>query len=539
LTVHLLGKGSFEAVWQTLSTARLNAQYLFPEHRVQNHQTPEAHPMKKMRIQIKETLLTLVIVVLMSTLVYGAQPDPTTNSDQAGGTVHQALNEAPVEHFDRTSESFAPAVKKVAPAVVRIITALRYNTPADLTSDVQGALRSYVSGEVPRVRSGIVGGGLGSGVIVTEHGYILTTGHLLAGVNEAAVTLQDGRDFNAKVIGLDAKSDIAVIKIDAHQLPTIPLADSRNVQVGDLVLAIGHPFGVGQTVTHGIVSATNRGGMGFEDSESFIQTDAPINPGNSGGALVDVTGQLIGINTAILSSSGGNLGIGFAVPSDVARRVMADLLMYGYVVRGYLGVETQDLTPGLAKEFKLQGATGVLVAAVAHNGPAEKAGLQVGDVINRFDDKDVQDSRQLKLSVAESKPGQVIPLEILRDGSARSLRVTLRNASTIDLVARTDRTVYEANPGALQGVFVGELNSELRQKLKIPHDVQGAFVFDLHAYSMAAQAGLRPGDVIQSINQHEIRNAAEASQLAQTVRDKHLLLRVWSSAGSHFIRLED
>jgi serine protease Do len=279
--------------------------------------------------------------------------------------------------------------------------------------------------------------------------------------------------------------------------------------------------------------------MGFEDSESFIQTDAPINPGNSGGALVDVTGQLIGINTAILSSSGGNLGIGFAVPSDVARRVMADLLMYGYVVRGYLGVETQDLTPGLAKEFKLQGATGVLVAAVAHNGPAEKAGLQVGDVINRFDDKDVQDSRQLKLSVAESKPGQVIPLEILRDGSARSLRVTLRNASTIDLVARTDRTVYEANPGALQGVFVGELNSELRQKLKIPHDVQGAFVFDLHAYSMAAQAGLRPGDVIQSINQHEIRNAAEASQLAQTVRDKHLLLRVWSSAGSHFIRLED
>ena len=197
------------------------------------------------------------------------------------------------------------------------------------------------------------------------------------------------------MIGLDPKSDIAVIKIAAHHLPTVPLADSRKVQVGDLVLAIGHPFGVGQTVTHGIVSATDRGGMGIEDYESFIQTDAPINPGNSGGALVDVTGHLIGINTAILSSSGGNLGIGFAVPSDLARRVMTDLVKYGYVVRGYLGVEAQDLTPELATEFKLHNATGVLVGGVSPNGPAEQAGLKVGDVISRFDGKEVLDARQL------------------------------------------------------------------------------------------------------------------------------------------------
>jgi len=329
-----------------------------------------------------------------------------------------------------------------------------------------------------------------------------------------------------------------VIRIDTHHLPTISLADSRNMQVGDLVLAIGYPFGVGQTVTHGIVSAIDRG-MGIEDYESFIQTDAPINPGNSGGALVDVTGGLIGINTAILTSSGANLGIGFAVPSDLARKVMADLMNYGYVVRGYLGVETQDLTPGLAKEFKLDGATGVLVGGVMHNGPAEQAGLQVGDVITRFDGKDVHDSRQLKLSVAESKPGQIVPLEVLRDSSVRPIRVTIRHASTFDLLAVSDQRAYEQNPGALPGVFIGEINSELRQKLKIPRDVQGAFVFDLYAYSMAAQAGLRPGDVIQAINQQDIMNAAEASRLTQKANDKRTLLRVWSNAGSHFVLIED
>jgi serine protease Do len=296
---------------------------------------------------------------------------------------------------------------------------------------------------------------------------------------------------------------------------------------------------VGQTVTHGIVSATDRGGMGIEDYESFIQTDAPINPGNSGGALVDVTGHLIGINTAILSSSGGNLGIGFAVPSDLARRVMTDLVKHGYVVRGYLGVEAQDLTPELAKEFKLHSVAGVLVGAVTPNGPAEKAGVEVGDVIRRFDGKDVHGARQLKLSVAEIKPGQTVPVEVLRDGSATPLRVTISQASNSDLLAKAARNAYEQDPGALQGVIIGELNSEFRQKLSIPRDVQGAVVLDLHTYSAAAQAGLRPGDVILSINRKEVRNAGDASQLTQNAKDKRTLLRVWSSSGSHFILIED
>ena len=474
----------------------------------------------------------------MAALILALQQATANECGKPDEVINDSVNEAPAHHFDRSLESFAPAVKKVAPAVVRIVTALNAVNPADLTGGSQDTLRNYVSGPVARLRSSLAQGGLGSGVIVTGDGYILTTSHLVAGANEVEVTLQDGRDFNAKVIGLDPESDIAVIKITARDLPTVPLADSRKVQVGDVVLAIGHPFGVGQTVTHGIVSATDRGGMGIEDYESFIQTDAPINPGNSGGALVDVTGQLIGINTAILSSSGGNLGIGFAVPSELARRVMTDLVKYGYVIRGYIGVEAQDLTPGLAKEFKLRNTSGVLVGGVVHNGPAALAGLQAGDVITRFDGKDVADSRHLKLSVAEARPGQTVPIGVMRDGSIRPLRVTICNASISDLLTGTDRTREEQNPGTLEGVFLGEINSELRQKLEIPRHVHGAFVFDLHPYSLAAQAGLRPGDVIQSINRQEVGNAGEALRLTQDTKERRALLRIWRNGGSHFLLVD-
>ena len=267
---------------------------------------------------------------------------------------------------------------------------------------------------------------------MTEDGYILTNSHLVNGAKEVEVTLHDGREFKAKVIGLDAQSDLAVVKIDAHDLPTIPLAESRKVRVGDLVLAIGNPFGMGQSVTHGIVSATDRG-LGIQSYERFIQIDAPINPGNSGGALVDVTGRLIGINTAILSSSGGNQGIGFAIPSDVASRVLTDLVKYGHVGRGYLGVEAQNLTPELAEEFNFGGAIGALVGGVAPNGPAEIAGLQAGDVITGFDGKEMRDARQLMLSVTEAKPCHTARVEVVRNGSAKQLRVILGQHRIMDL----------------------------------------------------------------------------------------------------------
>ena len=493
--------------------------------------------MKTTRVQARRTRLLLAFgaVLLTAGFILRAEQDPAAGSDSSCNPSKQPAHAAPMQPSKGPSESFAPTVKKVAPAVVRIVTALRLETLSDGAAKNEDPLWRYFVGQAAHGGSRHpIECGLGSGVIVTEDGYILTNCHLVNGPTEIKVTLQDGREFNAKVVGLDPKSDIAVIKISAHDLPTVSVAESRNVQVGDVVLAIGNPFGVGQTVTHGIVSATDRGGMGIEDYESFIQTDAPINPGNSGGALVDVNGHLIGINTAILSHSGGNLGIGFAVPSDLALKVMADLVKHGYVVRGYLGVEAQDLPPELAKEFGLKHATGALVAAVVPSAPAARAGLEVGDVITRFDGKEMRDARQLKLLVAEVKPGQAVPVEVLRNGSTWPLRVTIAQASDWERLAKAQRSCDE-HPGPLQGVTMGELNGELRQQLRVPRYVQGAVVLDVNQLSAAAQAGLRPGDVLQSVDRQEVKTAEEASRVAQNTTNKRMLLRVWSNSGSRFL----
>ena len=297
--------------------------------------------------------------------------------------------------------SFAPIVDKVAPAVVKIeITATRRNAAMEGMPD---SLRQFFGNQFggmlppqsmrPRVEHGV-----GSGVVITKDGYILTNNHVVDGAKEVKVTLTDGREFTAKVIGRDPKTDIAVVKIDADNLPVVPLADSSKVKVGDVVLAVGNPFGVGQTVTEGIVSAKNRGNVGIEDYEDFIQTDAAINPGNSGGALVDIDGRLIGINTAILSDSGGSQGVGFAVPSDLARTVMESLVKDGHVTRGYIGVMIQNVTPALAQEFNLKESTGALIGDVVANGPADQAGFKEGDVVTVFNGQKITDSRQLQLT---------------------------------------------------------------------------------------------------------------------------------------------
>jgi len=480
-------------------------------------------------------LLSLTAFILMPGVVAGAQPVADPGSGQRGNTNPPPGNVLPAQRLDSRLASFAPAVKKVAPAVVRIITALTAQDIADGTGGMGDALRRSSFGQLPRERSSVVvEWGVGSGVIVTKDGYILTNCHVVNGARDVAVTLPDGREFKAVVVGVDARSDLAVVKIGARDLPTVPLAESQTVQVGDQVLAIGNPFGMGQSVTHGIVSATDRG-LGIRGCEQFIQIDAPINPGNSGGALVDVTGCLIGINTAILSSSGGNQGIGFAIPSDVASRVMADLIKYGYVSRGYLGIESQNLTPELAKEFNIDGATGVLVGGLVPNGPAEMAGLQVGDVITGFDGKEVRDGHQLMLAVTQERPCHPARVDVVRNGSAKSLRVILGEAPDNELAANRDQPADPQDPGALQGVVLIELSSPVRQLLKIPRHVQGAVVLDLQAYSAAAQAGLRPGDVIESIERHEVRSTDEASGLIHSARHQGMLLRVWSSGGSHFL----
>jgi len=381
--------------------------------------------------------------------------------------------------------------------------------------------------------------GMGSGVVVTKDGYLLTNNHVVDNADEVKVALQDGREFTAKVVGRDPKSDVAVIKIDAKDLPAVSMADSDKVEVGDIVLAVGNPFGIGQTVTTGIVSATGRGGAIGLDYEDFIQTDAAINPGNSGGALVDGEGRLIGINTAILSRSGGNQGIGFAIPVNLARDVMESLVKDGHVTRGYLGVMIQDLTPALAKEFKLKDSNGALVGDVTPRSPAEKAGLKNGDIIIEFNGKKVTDSRHLKLEVARVKPGESVPLKVLRDGSTKTLNVAVKEMPGSESVAKGDRPNNPDDNGTLNGVTVGDLDARARQEYDLPANVRGVVVTEVQPDSAAAEAGLKPGDVIQEINRQPVRSAEEAVRMTEKTDSKRTLLRVWRNGGSRYVVVDE
>jgi serine protease Do len=316
------------------------------------------------------------------------------------------------------------------------------------------------------------------------------------------------------------------------------MADSDQVQVGDIVLAVGNPFGVGQTVTTGIVSATGRGNLGIEDYEDFIQTDAAINPGNSGGALVDIEGRLIGINTAIFSRSGGNQGIGFAVPSDLARDVMDSLIKDGHVTRGYLGVMIQDISPALAKEFKLKDSTGALVGDVVPKGPADKAGLKDGDVVVEYNGKKVTDSRRLRLAVGATKPGTTVPVKLLRDGSSKSLEVTVQALPGSEQLAK-NKAPADANNGTLNGVGVSDLDQQARQQLKVPDNVKGVVVTEVQPDSPAAEAGIKQGDVILEINRQPVKTAEEAVRLTEHPKDKISLLRIWSNGGSHYVVVDE
>jgi len=379
--------------------------------------------------------------------------------------------------------------------------------------------------------------GLGSGVIVSPDGYILTNNHVVNNASEIQVALNDGRQFTAKVIGADPQTDVALIKINADNLPALTLADSDKVEIGDVVLAIGNPFGIGQTVTKGIVSAKDRTASGDGD-EDFIQTDAAINPGNSGGALVDTDGRLVGINSAILTRSGGNQGIGFAVPSNLCRWVMDSLVKNGRVERGLLGVMIQNLTPDLAKAFKLDRTTGALVGDVSPGSPADKAGLKSGDVITQFNGQPIQDASQLKLRVAESAPGSTAQLGVNRNGESKTFDVTLGSVPD-DKVAKTDGNRGAARREALAGVGVADLDQSTRAELNIPRNVQGAVITEVAPDSPAYEAGLRTGDVITELNRQPVKNAQEAIKDTENPGSSQTLVKVWTKGGSHYLTVDE
>ncbi len=352
-----------------------------------------------------------------------SQPQHAVTQLTENGGEMSRLREAP-RHPDAAPASYADAVAAATPAVVNVYTTkIVTQRPNPLLEDP--FFRRFFGDVVPQVPRQRLENSLGSGVVVSNNGYILTNNHVIEGADQIEIALADGRTAQASVVGTDPDTDVAVLKIDLENVPTIVLGGSDNLRIGDVVLAIGDPFGVGQTVTMGIVSATGRSRLGISTYENFIQTDAAINPGNSGGALINAYGELIGINTAIYSRSGGSQGIGFAIPVSLAKSVMTQIIDHGRAVRGWLGIETQDINPALAESFGLQDTRGIIVAGVLRGGPADQSGLQPGDVITDIDGKPVTDSRGMMNLIAQTKPGTVIEIRLTRNNSPSVVKATV------------------------------------------------------------------------------------------------------------------
>jgi serine protease Do len=447
------------------------------------------------------------------------------------------LDTSPLRRETRLATSFAPVVERVAPSVVSVFASRRVDNP--LSRDE--VLRRFfgLPDEDPSDRSRLQQS-LGSGVIVTKDGYILTNNHVVDQGEEIKVVLPgSAKEYTAQVIGKDPQTDVAVLKIDATDLPAISLADSDLLKVGDVVLAIGNPFDVGQTVTMGIVGATRRGDFRMFQYEDFIQTDASINQGNSGGALIDADGRLVGINTFILSPTGGNLGIGFAIPINMARNVMTLLISEGRVARGYIGVSLEEkITPELAREFNLDEPRGALVTDVVRGTPGDEAGLEPGDVIIQFNGKRVEDRRHLQLMVSQTAPNTEIELSIVRDGKERKIPLTLGEFPAGQLAGEGPPRFNE--PGdSLRGIEVMDITPQLREQFRIPRNVNGALITEVAPDSPAFEDGLRPGQVILEIDKQAVTNADDAVRIGRGARRETILFRVWTPTGTKYVPVDN
>lgn len=381
--------------------------------------------------------------------------------------------------------------------------------------------------------------GLGSGVIVSPDGYILTNNHVVEGADDIEVTIGENQHvYKATKIGTDPGTDIAVIKIEGKDLPAVTFSDSDKLRSGDIVIAVGNPFGLTQSATMGVVSAVGRGGMGIIDYENFIQTDASINMGNSGGALVDFEGRLVGINTAIFSRSGGNQGIGFAVPANLAKSVMESLLKSGKVMRGFLGVGLQPLTDDLVKAFNLKSDQGVLIAEVQAKSPAEKAGVKTGDVVVSVDSKPVKSTRELQLLIGSMSPGSKVALKIFREGQEKNFTVDLAEKPNKSIVAQNE-TQENAEPDVLDGVTVADIDAESRKQYSLPESVKGVVITQIDPDSPSASAGLKEGDVVLEINREPVTSSKQAVDLSEKLKkDKKVLLRVQSRNATRYVVVE-
>jgi len=438
--------------------------------------------------------------------------------------------------------SYADAVQRVTPAVVTVRSERKVRASQQFPFMDDPRFREFFGQRTPRGEQEPRTerqSGLGSGVIVSRDGYILTNHHVIDGAEQITIETSDNRAFRARLVGSDPPSDLAVLKIEAANLPVLSLANSDEVRVGDVVLAVGNPLGVGQTVTQGIISAKGRAtGLGDGSFEDFLQTDAPINRGNSGGALVSTTGELVGINSQILSPSGGSIGIGFAIPSNMARNVMQQLITTGKVRRGVLGIFGQALSADLAAGFGLEQARGALVSEVQPNSPAAAAGVRRGDVIVAIDGSPVADYNSLRNRIASTQPGSTVALRVLRDGREQQLRATLGER---EAEAAREGESDGSGPGGQRasggrlGLSVEALTPEMAQRLNLPADARGLLVTSVTADGPAAEAGLRRGDLIQEVNRQPVNTREELNAAVNRAGDKPLLLLVTREGRSSYL----
>ncbi len=382
----------------------------------------------------------------------------------------------------------------------------------------------------------------GSGVIIDAKGYIVTNNHVVDNASQITVTLSDKREFQAKLIGADPKTDLAVVKIEAENLPSLKWADYEKLQVGDVVLAVGSPFGLSSTVTLGIISALGRGNVGIADYEDFIQTDAAINPGNSGGALVNMSGDLIGINTAIFSRTGGSEGIGFAIPSSIAVDIAEALTKTGKVVRGWMGIAIQEVTKDLAKSFKLpeQRKGGVLISEVNENGPSHTAGVRRGDVVVAFNDKEIQNVSQLRNMVARTLVGTTARVKVLRDGKEQVIPVKIGERPTDEMLARREPAGSAPTPSdtekppdnVLASLKVQTLDAAMRSQMNISPKTNGVAIQHVEAGSPAEAAGLQRGDVVQEINREVVKSLDDYKKAAAKIKKEEMVVLLLSRQGN-------
>lgn len=433
-----------------------------------------------------------------------------------------------VEVLSKLSNAMATVAEKVKPAVVNISTSRTVKTPRLPFFDDPFFRRFFGDPHMQKRRIT----NLGSGVIATKDGYILTNNHVIEGAEDILVKLADGKEYKGRVIGTDPRTDISIIKIDEKNLPTIPWGDSDKLRVGEIVLAIGNPYGLSQTITMGVVSALGRSGIGISDYEDFIQTDAAINPGNSGGALVNIKGELVGINTAIFSTSGGYQGIGFAIPSNMVKNVMDSIINQGRVVRGWLGVNIQPLTQALAKQFGIKDETGVLLVDVVEGSPAEKGGLRRGDIIVEYDKKKIENPFQFRSLVASTKPGKTVEIKIIRDSNPMTIKVTIEELPT-ELQALSPAEF----DNALKGVYVQELTDELLKKFGITKKIQGVVINNIDEDSPAFNV-LARGDIIIEINRKAVTNVKEYLNMASKIeRSQDVLLLIIREGSAQYITI--